>query len=247
MRLDRKGKRGKFQVAQSVESRYNSQLRALARQIGTIVKGQAPEGKVERPDLLQGVLNKYSEAITPWAASVARYMLADVDRRNERVWKQTGKERGRELRNEIMYAPTGQAFTMLFNEQVKLIKSLPTEAGERVHMLATEGLTTGRRADAIAREIMNTENVTKSRATTIARTEVARASSILTETRARYVGSEGYIWRTAGDGDVRDSHAEMEGKYVRWDTVPRLSDGTRTHAGQIYNCRCYPDPVLPED
>lgn len=174
-------------------------------------------------------------------------MLADVDRRNERAWKQAGKEIGRELRNEIMYAPTGQAFTMLLNEQVQLIKSLPTEAGERVQMLTTEALTTGRRASDIAREIMNTEQVTKSRATTIARTEVAKASSVLTEARSRYVGSEGYIWRTAGDGDVRDSHAEMEGKYVRWDSKPLLSDGTRTHAGQIYNCRCYPEPVLPDD
>lgn len=200
-----------------------------------------------RPDLLQRLLDQYAEAITPWASSVAKYMLADVDRRNERAWKQAGKEIGRELRNEIMYAPTGQAFTMLLNEQVTLIKSLPVEAGERVHALTVEALTTGRRADAIAKEIMNTEGVTKSRATLIARTEVARASSLLTEARARYVGSEGYIWRTAGDGDVRDSHAEMEGKYVRWDSTPRLSDGTRTHAGQIYNCRCYPEPVLPDD
>jgi len=202
---------------------------------------------VARPDLLQRLLDQYAEAITPWASSVAKYMLADVDRRNERAWKQAGKEIGRELRNEIMYAPTGQAFTMLLNEQVTLIKSLPVEAGERVHALTVEALTTGRRADAIAKEIMNTEGVTKSRATLIARTEVARASSLLTEARARYVGSEGYIWRTAGDGDVRDSHAEMEGKYVRWDSTPRLSDGTRTHAGQIYNCRCYPEPVLPDD
>jgi SPP1 gp7 family putative phage head morphogenesis protein len=235
-------------VAQSVESRYNSQLRALARQVGTITKGfTSPEGVVARPDRLQTVLNEYARTIAPWAHSVAEFMLADVNRRNLRVWKQVGTEIGRELRNEILYAPTGNAYSMLMNEQVELITSLPTEAGERVHMLATEGLTTGRRASDIAREILSTEEVTKSRATLIARTEVARASSVLTESRARYAGSEGYIWRTAGDFDVRESHAEMEGKYVRWDTVPRLSDGTHTHAGQIYNCRCYPEPVLPDD
>jgi uncharacterized protein with gpF-like domain len=46
---------------------------------------------------------------------------------------------------------------------------------------------------------------------------------------------------------VRESHKAMNGKFVRWDSPPTLSDGTTTHAGQIYNCRCYPDPVLPED
>lgn len=201
-----------------------------------------------RPDQLQNVLDQYAQAIAPWATSVAKYMLADVDRRNERAWKQAGKEIGRELKNEILYAPTGQAFTMLLNEQVTLIKSLPVEAGERVHSLTVEALTTGRRASDIAREIMNTENVTKSRATLIARTEVARASSVLTESRAIYVGSEGYIWRTAGDGDVRDSHAEMEGKYVRWNKPPKTDKGLAPyHAGCGPNCRCYPEPVLPDD
>jgi uncharacterized protein with gpF-like domain len=37
----------------------------------------------------------------------------------------------------------------------------------------------------------------------------------------------------------------MEGVPVRWDQPPTLSDGTVTHAGQIYNCRCWPEPILP--
>jgi uncharacterized protein with gpF-like domain len=69
---------------------------------------------------------------------------------------------------------------------------------------------------------------------------------VLTQARAEHIGSEGYIWRTSNDSDVRHSHKEMNGRYVRWDTPPRLSDGTVTHAGQIYNCRCYPEPVIPD-
>jgi uncharacterized protein with gpF-like domain len=38
----------------------------------------------------------------------------------------------------------------------------------------------------------------------------------------------------------------MNGKFVYYDKPPTLSDGTTTHAGEIYNCRCYKDPVLPE-
>ena len=80
----------------------------------------------------------------------------------------------------------------------------------------------------------------------IARTEVARTASGLTEARARHVGSDGYFWRTAKDADVRDSHRQMEGKFVKWNEPPTLSDGTVTHAGQIYNCRCYAEPVINE-
>jgi SPP1 gp7 family putative phage head morphogenesis protein len=93
--------------------------------------------------------------------------------------------------------------------------------------------------------LQDTTNVTESRAMLIARTEVAKANASINEARALSVGSEGYIWRTAGDADVRESHAEMDGQYVAWSDPPTLSDGTTTHAGAIYNCRCYSESVLP--
>lgn len=153
---------------------------------------------------------------------------------------------GSALRAEIEQAPTGHLLQELLGENVKLIKSLPAQAASRVHQLTTQGLITGQRAEQIAKQVAASGHVTEARARLIARTEVARTASLLTEARARYVGSEGYIWRTSGDADVRDSHKEMEGKYVRWDTKPRLTDGTVTHAGQIYNCRCWAEPVLPD-
>jgi SPP1 gp7 family putative phage head morphogenesis protein len=241
--LDRKGKRSRWQAAKGAESAYNSRLLAVAREIGNIVKGYGPD----RPDPLIKALEKYSELITPWAKSVAEYMIADVNRRNERAWKETSQEIGRALRMEIRHAPTGEAFTKLMNLQVGLIKSIPLDAAKRVHGLTTEALVTGERAKSIAAEIMATEHVSKAKAMLIARTEVARTASVLTESRARFVGSEGYIWRSSGDGDVRPTHQEMNGKYVRWDSPPKTDKGVGPyHAGCGPNCRCYPDPVIPE-
>jgi SPP1 gp7 family putative phage head morphogenesis protein len=153
---------------------------------------------------------------------------------------------GRALAREIKTAPTGLVMQQLMADQAALITSLPIEAAERIQRLATENLQYSSRGDEMIREIMRTGEVTKSRATLIARTETARATSVLTQARAQHVGSEGYIWRTAKDEIVRTSHRLMEGEYVRWDTMPRLSDGTRTHAGCFFNCRCYPEPVIPD-
>jgi uncharacterized protein with gpF-like domain len=50
-----------------------------------------------------------------------------------------------------------------------------------------------------------------------------------------------------GDADVRESHAEVDGEVFNWNNPPTLSDGETTHPGEIYNCRCYAEPVLPED
>jgi len=215
----------------------------VAREIGNIVKGYGPS----QPKALIKALTGYSELLEPWAKSVANYMIADVNRRNEKAWRETGKEIGRALRMEIAYAPTGHVFSMLMDLQVGLIKSIPLDAAQRVHGLTTEALVTGERAKAIAAEIMRTEEVSKAKATLIARTEVARTASILTESRATFVGSEGYIWRSSGDGDVRPTHATMNGKYVRWDTPPVTDKGLAPyHAGCGPNCRCYPEPVIPD-
>jgi len=87
--------------------------------------------------------------------------------------------------------------------------------------------------------------VTTSRAMTIARTETAKAASIVTEVRAKEVGATHYIWRTAGDSDVRESHAEMEGEVCEYDNPP-IVDGEPLNPGMIYNCRCYAEPIIPD-
>ncbi len=206
----------------------------------------SPKGVVRNDPLLIKMLGDYAVLIEPWARSVARYMIADVNRRNERQWKRAADEMGRALRVEITYAPTGQAMHELLQENVALITSLPTKAAQRVHALTTEALVTSQRAADISKEIMRSGHVTKSRADLIARTEVARTASILTQSRAQHVGSEGYIWRTSLDGDVRETHKEQEGKYIRWDSPPKTDKNLAPyHAGQGPNCRCYPEPVLP--
>lgn len=228
-----------------IERFYNRQLRKVARHVGDII-GAFPPNDPEIVPLIRRTLDDYSEAITGWAMSTATTMLAAVSKQEKSAWQSRSNEMALWLKREIETAPTGEILRQLLAEQVALIKSLPTDAGQRVHDLTIAGLENSTRAKEIAKEIARSGEVTTSRATLIARTEVARTASKLTEARAMYIGSDGYIWRTSNDSDVRESHRQMNGKFVRWDTPPVLSDGTVTHAGQIYNCRCYPEPVIPD-
>lgn len=180
-----------------------------------------------------------------WASAVARRMLADVAARDERAWMAVSREMGSGIARIVRETPIGEAMRQKMAEQVGLIKSLPREAGERVHRLVIEAQETGARADVIAREIMRTGEVARSRANLIARTEIGRAASTLTQVRAEAIGSVGYIWRTSRDSDVRPSHKRMEGRFVAWDAPPEL-DGMTGHAGALPNCRCYAEPVIPE-
>lgn len=192
-------------------------------------------------------LERYSEIITPWATKVAENFTADIVRKNDEQWRKHSKTISRELRNLVSNAPPGQVMKSIVAEQVKYIKSLPLEAADRVYDIqnrAIEAVVTCGRAEHFAKEIAASGDIAKSRADLIARTELGRATGALDQARALSIGSNGYIWRTAEDGDVRHSHREMEGKFVEWGRPPTL-DGMTGHAGELPNCRCYKEIVFP--
>jgi hypothetical protein len=72
------------------------------------------------------------------------------------------------------------------------------------------------------------------------------------------IGLDMYVWSTAFDDRVRDSHAAMEGLLCRWDDasvcsydggktwVPRPSDAITLHPGQDIQCRCVGLAYYPE-
>ncbi len=205
-----------------------------------------PPGDPASLPTIQEVLRRYAESLKPWAERTAAKMLNGVNQKDLEGWAQLTEGMSRALRDQIASADVGGTFRALMQEQVALITSLPGEAGQRVHDLTIKGLEDSTRAKEIKKEILATGKVTESRAMLIARTEAARTATALTEARCAKAGVTHYIWRTSGDSDVRQSHREMNGKVVPWAQPPTLSDGTTTHAGAIFNCRCYAEPVLPE-
>ncbi|EEW0956628.1 phage minor head protein [Escherichia coli] len=228
------------------EIRYRTSLRRIARAVGDIVNGRY-DGSNDSITEIIAALERYSEIITPWATKVAENFTADLTQQNEKVWRQHSKNISRELRNLVESAPVGQVMQSIIAEQVKYIKSLPLEAADRVYDIqnrAIEAAVTGGRAEHFAKEIAASGDIAKSRAALIARTGLGRATGALDQARALSIGSNGYIWRTAEDGDVRHSHREMEGKFVEWGKPPTL-DGMTGHAGEFPNCRCYKEIVFP--
>jgi SPP1 gp7 family putative phage head morphogenesis protein len=214
--------------------------------VGDIVNGRY-DGSNDSVTEIMDALERYSEIITPWATKVAESFTIDVTRQNEKQWRQHSKDISSELRNMVDNAPVGQVMKSIVAEQIKYIKSLPLEAADRVYDIqnkAIEAVVTGGRAEPFAKEIAASGDVSKSRANLIARTEIGRANGALDQARALSIGSNGYIWRTAEDGDVRHSHQEMDGKFVEWGRPPTL-DGMTGHAGELPNCRCYKEIVFP--
>jgi SPP1 gp7 family putative phage head morphogenesis protein len=249
-----RSRRTRFATVRRTETEYARALRKIARHVDDIVRGFAPADGISWNPLdlrrLAEILDGYSVILEPWAATQANRILTEVARRDAVAWAKHGKEIGRLLHREIQTAPIDLAMSRMRDEQIRLIQSLPTEAAERVHDLTLEGLSGGTRWEEIAKEIMRTGEVTRSRANTIARTETGRAATTLTQIRAEHIGSPGYWWRAVMDADTRPRHRELNGQFILWSQPPVVTEPgqreVRAHAGAWVNCRCTPEPVIGE-
>lgn len=236
-----------FQKVRRAELTYSLQLRKVAKHVGDLIKMFNPLNSASEEAELQSILSRYADILQPWARAAAQRMIAEVSRRDEQAWFKTAEKIGVSLRKEVQQTDVGYLSRQILDEQVHLITSLPLEAGRRVQKLALEFYTGGRRYNELVPLIMDSGNVTVSRANLIARTEVAKAASAITQARALHIGSEGYIWRTALDPFVRKTHKQLEGSFHKWDDSPIAEEGgQRHHPGEFPNCRCYPEPIIPD-
>ena len=231
-----------------MEKKYGRQLRQIAGHIDSIIKGFDVTDETVYPSIVTA-LRKYAESLDVWAVNASSRILMDVALRDEKTWLIHAKDMSIGVKHQIRNTDVGVVMQKLLADQVGLIKSLPLNAAQRVQDLATRAVIEGGRADELSGLIMAIGGVTKARANTIARTEISRATTLFTQSRAEALGSDGYIWRDSGDSDVRHRHAELNGQYVPWDKPPvvDIKSGRRAHAGCDINCRCYPEPVIPED
>lgn len=241
---DARQARADFRASRKTERQFTKRLNMVAEKIGQIVRDMA-DGSLASAIRIGRLMAVYSETISPWAEAVVARMHKEVVARDQKQWEAYAAEMGRGLRQELSRAPAGEAVSRLMAEQVTLIKSMPIEAARRVHELTMQNVTEGIRGRSLIDEIMRTGNVTRSRAKLIARTEVARTASLITQARAQHIGCTHYIWRTARDANVRPSHRKLDGRTFDWNSPPECDPGHHAHPGQIWNCRCWAEPVLP--
>lgn len=240
-----------FRTSKTLERHYTSALVQVGQQVGKLVHGLAYKGKITDLDALESALTHYSNALTPWANAVVGRMQSYAASQNLLAWKAIGREIGRNLRREVEEAPIAVPLARLRMEHVGLITSLPREAAIRVADLAQSALYSGRRAEDIARDIMDQGNVSVGQARRLARTAASTTASNLTQVRAVAIGSEGYMWRGVMDSVERKMHVALQDKFIPWNQPPVAGKGkggidVRYHAGCGPNCRCWPEPVLPE-
>lgn len=140
---------------------------------------------------------------------------------------------------ETWLQPSMKAFSQ---NNVNLITNLATDQRERLQQNLYNNLSAGNGIDAIKEDLIKSESIGKNRARLIARDQTNKFNGQLSELRQTELGIGSYIWTTARDERVRQTHREHEGKIFSWKNPPYTG-----HPGSEIQCRCIPQPVITDE
>jgi len=135
-------------------------------------------------------------------------------------------------------------------QNAELIKSVPQDAIEDIRRIVLNGLSEGKRHEEITKQISGnikggTFTKMNNRIKTIARTEVAKLNSQITNKRLTNLGIKRAVWDATNDSRTRACHAARDGK--EYDISKGLfssCDGLTIQPGQEINCRCVAIPIV---
>lgn len=238
-----------------IEEKYKRALKQLARSINKKLIGFTTSYEIVRE--LKRISN--SPEFNQYAESVALKMVTSLFSDAGRTWREAarvnskGQEIYKALKNEL-HGPIGIYVKEQIDRNAKIIKSMPIGISEQLTEHIKNETFKGRRSEEIAKDLeKKVPYMFEYKAKLIARTEVSKTSTALTESRCKNIGIRWYNWRTSNDQRVRSSHDHMNNVLVCWDNPPspevliNEKNVGYYHAGNIYNCRCYPEPIVRLD
>ena len=126
----------------------------------------------------------------------------------------------------------------------------------KVNTILREGVAYGTQYKDVQAKLVKEVGMNSRHARLIAVDQIGKLNGFLAKGRQQDVGLDTYIWKTAGDERVRDSHAEMDGMLCKWDDDAVCSDDNgetweerdEDTQGEIpgsdINCRCVALPDL---
>lgn len=220
----------------------NRNYQRIAQIVQSIISSHVTaDGRIDDVAQLTTQLAKYSDSLVPWARTFWGQILNRQQKLLNGDWKKAG----------IIIPPDSPIvqgmLTQQLQEEVNLITTLPTKAALQAQEIAVKAATaTGDRAAKYIEQLQGLQpGYPEYAARRLARTEIAKTQGLIVRSQAQEAGIRQYKWRTVQDEDVRESHADMEGKICDFDNPPEVEPGQFYHPGGIYNCRCYAEPLLP--
>lgn len=253
MRTEKKKRANPVKTPKTPEVRYRRQLNALVRKLRSDVRTNiVPLLKELQPEYvtdayastLEEAFNRLRRNyvdINENAKIVSASFVNNTNTVNKnRFYKSMENAVGIDLQSVVQNEGLEDILVATTRENVSLIRSIPEEYFKNIESIVFTGTTQGNNASSMISQIVKQGGVATRRAKLIARDQSSKLNSALSKQRQQNLGIEEYVWRTAGDDRVRDSHRSKNGKVFRWDDPPKDTG----HPGQDIQCRCVAQPII---
>lgn len=140
-----------------------------------------------------------------------------------------------------------------------LITSNAKNYVSKINTLTEQAIVNGWSVDKLEEEIQKaTTSLSDKHCRLLARDQIGKLNGQINQAQMEELGLDLYVWSTAFDDRVRDSHSIMEGLLCRWDDAnvcsydngktwqDRPSGAVLLHPGQDIQCRCVGLAFYPE-
>ena len=246
-----------WQQNKIIETKYHTTLQIVCKVILDSIKNATTVSEINLK--LQYISD--SAIFQSLADTTALKFITNANIIDEKTWRSATRANSKsrliyeQLQKDLTYSNVGKVVSNQIFENSRLIRSLPSDLARQISKFVATNAYSGLRASEIASVLQQKVwQYSRARASVIARTEASKAMTALTEARSRDVGVKWYIWKTANDGNrVRHSHQHMQGVLVNFDEPPSPEQLVHEknvgyyNAGNIYNCRCFPSPLITLD
>ncbi len=271
-RIEKSFERFTLAIVRKVHRRIREHLRdSLRRYRGAYREAVRTERKVERadaaeptPELSAAIQEFIRTTLALSAVDFARDVLNDekvrarlarfamglgtfgVARNREALGEILGPAIPQIAVSDIIGEPEIEAF---IGENVDLITKLSQVEIDRMNRVVLKSVQTGIDPKDLAVIVEDSLGVAEARARLIARDQVAKFNSQVSQATQQRSGIMRYRWVTARDARVRERHSELDRKIFEWSDPPVVDErtGRREHPGGDYQCRCVAIPVFDDD
>lgn len=200
----------------------------------------------EMKKIVDELTKRWKSKFDKGATELAKYFAKSAGKRTDLQLRKILKDAGfsvefqtTKLQRDILHAVT--------NENVSLIKSIPSEYLQKVEGSVMRSIQKGHDIGGLADELQKHYGVTKKRARFIARDQTTKTVSAMNRARQVELGIETAVWKHSHAGkQPRPTHLANDGnEYNVKEGWYDPAVGEYIFPGELPNCRCTSRSVIP--
>ena len=226
------------------EIAYRRAMNAMLREIAaTTRKDVIPAYRAEKalvqdgPDEWTQALRLMRRSLIERASSmVARILNLEADIHTAAWRASVERAIGIDVSAMIQREGLADAIELAVRRNTQLITSLADDMIGRVEQAVLQNATSGGSVKALRERLQNDFGIADRRARLIARDQMGKINSEMSQIRHREAGIEEYVWSTSRDERVRSLHADLDGTTYKYGQPTGAEEGLPP--GQPIQCRC---------